>query len=153
MSHPFGVSLLRPNALLSLSAPLLLLLTAAPPHVQARILRLLPQKISKDRIVTSLTWALAPGLGAQINTWLSELARNNWVWRNGGLGRATAFGADGWDKEVVVITGGANGIGELTVKSLASKGMKVAVLDIVEPTYKCEFCVALRAMSPPKLHL
>jgi D-arabinose 1-dehydrogenase-like Zn-dependent alcohol dehydrogenase len=40
-----------------------------------------------------------------------------------------------WDcgKEVVVVTGGSSGIGELIVKYLAEKGVKVAVLDVNPP--------------------
>lgn len=46
------------------------------------------------------------------------------------------LGATGWDNEVAVVTGGSSGIGALTVMGLAEKGVRVAVLDIVEPTDK-----------------
>jgi all-trans-retinol dehydrogenase (NAD+) len=37
-----------------------------------------------------------------------------------------------WREEVAVITGGCSGIGELTVKRLVDRGIKVAVLDVKE---------------------
>jgi all-trans-retinol dehydrogenase (NAD+) len=41
-----------------------------------------------------------------------------------------------WSKEVVVVTGGSDGIGKVVVQLLASKNVKVAVLDIQPPTYE-----------------
>ena len=38
-----------------------------------------------------------------------------------------------WGKEVVVVTGGSSGIGELIVKSLAGRGVKVVALDVNPP--------------------
>jgi len=40
-----------------------------------------------------------------------------------------------WKKEVVVVTGGAGGIGGEIVKELATKGTYIAVLDIMPLTY------------------
>jgi FlaA1/EpsC-like NDP-sugar epimerase len=40
-----------------------------------------------------------------------------------------------WDEEVVVVTGGAGGIGGDMVKQLASKGTRIAVLDVMPLTY------------------
>ncbi|KAH4019645.1 hypothetical protein HBI09_183880 [Parastagonospora nodorum] len=40
-----------------------------------------------------------------------------------------------WDEEMVVVTGGAGGIGGDMVKQLASKGTKIAVLDVMPLTY------------------
>ncbi|PKS08530.1 hypothetical protein jhhlp_004915 [Lomentospora prolificans] len=40
-----------------------------------------------------------------------------------------------WSKEIVVVTGGAGGMGGEIVKMLASKGTRVAVLDILPLTY------------------
>jgi all-trans-retinol dehydrogenase (NAD+) len=121
------LSVIRPNSLLALSVPLLLLLTKAPTSVQAK---LLPNNTSRVEIIKFLAFSLALGLGAQLNSLLSAWARNNWVW---GTGRGAEFGKDGWEKEVAVVTGGSNGIGALIAKGLAAKGVKVAILDIVEP--------------------
>ncbi|KAI9824895.1 MAG: hypothetical protein M1832_001500 [Thelocarpon impressellum] len=47
-----------------------------------------------------------------------------------------------WDKEVVVVTGGSDGIGKLVVKLLAERGVKVAVLDVQPLTYDAPANVA-----------
>ena len=40
-----------------------------------------------------------------------------------------------WDKEIVLITGGAGGIGGNVVKLLAEKGVKVVVMDVIPMTF------------------
>ena len=40
-----------------------------------------------------------------------------------------------WDKEIVLITGGAGGIGGNVVKLLAERGIKVVVLDVIPMTF------------------
>jgi hypothetical protein len=57
---------------------------------------------------------------------LSDKVVNNWS------------GGDVWDwsKEVVVVTGGSDGIGMRVVGLLAERGVKVAVLDVQELTYE-----------------
>lgn len=62
-----------------------------------------------------------------LNRALNRYARNHGEWK-----------ADkpNWKKEVVVITGGAAGIGKATVEILShEKRAKIAVLDMAEPTY------------------
>ncbi|PQE27439.1 short-chain dehydrogenase protein [Rutstroemia sp. NJR-2017a BVV2] len=55
-----------------------------------------------------------------------------------------------WDKEIVLITGGAGGIGGQVVKLLAERGIKVVVLDVIPMTfeapsnvhyYKCDITI------------
>jgi NAD(P)-dependent dehydrogenase (short-subunit alcohol dehydrogenase family) len=41
-----------------------------------------------------------------------------------------------WEKEIVVVTGGSDGIGKAIVHLLAEKGIKVAVLDVQKLTYE-----------------
>jgi len=41
-----------------------------------------------------------------------------------------------WKKEVVLITGGAGGIGGQVVKLLAEMGIKVVVLDVIPMTFE-----------------
>ena len=41
-----------------------------------------------------------------------------------------------WSKEIVLITGGAGGIGGGVVKLLAERGIKVVVLDVIPMTFK-----------------
>ena len=41
-----------------------------------------------------------------------------------------------WQKEIVLITGGAGGIGGQVVKLLAEKGIKVVVLDVIPMSFE-----------------
>lgn len=69
-----------------------------------------------------------------MNSWLNDAVTNNW--------KNDAYV---WSKEVVVVTGGSDGIGKIVVHLLAEKGIKVAVLDVQEPTYEGMFktCLSL----------
>jgi all-trans-retinol dehydrogenase (NAD+) len=40
-----------------------------------------------------------------------------------------------WDKEIVLITGGAGGIGGHVVRLLAERGIKIVVLDVIPMTF------------------
>jgi len=62
------------------------------------------------------------------SSYLSDKVVNNWS-------------GDKWDwsKEVVVVTGGSDGIGKVVVGLLAERGVKVAVLDVQGLTYEGEF--------------
>jgi hypothetical protein len=67
------------------------------------------------------------GLGAlsTVNGWLNSAVTNNW-----------SNDAYVWSREVVVVTGGSDGIGKVVVQLLAEKGIKVAVLDVQDLTYE-----------------
>ncbi|KAJ5113808.1 hypothetical protein N7456_002342 [Penicillium angulare] len=54
---------------------------------------------------------------------------NNWALNNIGQDRQWD-----WRREIVLITGGSNGIGELVARKLAKKSVKVVVLDLRPPT-------------------
>lgn len=53
-----------------------------------------------------------------VSNWWSDKARNNWVDDD-----------YDWSKEIVLITGGADGIGGRMVKLLSERGITVVVLD------------------------
>jgi all-trans-retinol dehydrogenase (NAD+) len=47
-----------------------------------------------------------------------------------------------WDKEIVLVTGGSDGIGAIVVKMLTAKGIKVAILDIQTPKFECKSIIS-----------
>ena len=64
------------------------------------------------------------GVLDRVSRWLDDAVTNNWT--------ADTYV---WSQEVVVVTGGSDGIGKIVVHLLAEKGIKVAVLDVQELTY------------------
>ncbi|KAF2711493.1 NAD(P)-binding protein [Pleomassaria siparia CBS 279.74] len=73
----------------------------------------------------NLKLLLALGAVAKVGAWLDAAVTNNW-----------SNDTYDWSKEIVVVTGGADGIGKIVVKLLAERGIKVAVLDVQELTYE-----------------
>lgn len=71
-----------------------------------------------------LAFSLLLGIGAlrKINSLLSQASLNN-------------FHRDSydWRKEVVLVTGGSGGLGDLLVRKLAKRSIKVISLDIMPP--------------------
>tara|TARA_R110002003_G_scaffold104_31_gene8475 strand:- start:10370 stop:10768 length:399 start_codon:yes stop_codon:yes gene_type:complete len=67
------------------------------------------------------------GLGvlASVSRWLDAAVTNNW-----------SNDTYVWSREVVVVTGGSDGIGKVVTQLLAERGIKVAVLDVQELTYE-----------------
>jgi all-trans-retinol dehydrogenase (NAD+) len=99
------------------TGPLLCLLSAAPPFLR------LPENYSAP-LTTSLKWLFALGLVGKANRWLSNWADRKWL-------RKDDKSAWDWKNEVAVVTGGSGGIGASVVKGLVSKGVKVAVIDVL----------------------
>ena len=58
-----------------------------------------------------------------LNRWASQRALNHYV----------VDASWDWEKEIVIITGGASGIGAATATLLSSEGVKVIVIDRKEP--------------------
>jgi hypothetical protein len=79
------------------------------------------------------------GLIRSLSAWLDDAVTNNWT-------NDTYV----WSKEVVVVTGGSDGIGKAVVHMLAEKGIKVAVLDVQELTYEGKRFSVSRVDSPQK---
>ena len=77
--------------------------------------------------MSHLKTALALGVLSKVSNWLDDAVINNW-----------SNDVYDWTKEVVVVTGGSDGIGKVVVQLLAEKGIKVAVLDVQELTYEGE---------------
>jgi 3-oxoacyl-ACP reductase-like protein len=74
---------------------------------------------------TALLGALAFGTGfSWINQYLSANALNH--------GTPADFN---WDEEIVLVTGGAGGIGGEIVQKMAERGTRVVVLDVMDLTY------------------
>ncbi|KAF2640213.1 short chain dehydrogenase/reductase family protein-like protein [Massarina eburnea CBS 473.64] len=78
--------------------------------------------------LTSVKALLALGALHRVGRWLDDKVLNNWSGNK----------KDDWDwsKEIVVVTGGADGIGKIVVQLFAERGIKVAVLDIQPLTYE-----------------
>ena len=70
-------------------------------------------------------WLGLPYLAYRFNRYLSYRALNNGV--------TDSFD---WQKEIILITGGSNGIGAAAAQKLASRGTWVVVLDILPLTYE-----------------
>lgn len=70
-------------------------------------------------------WLGLPYLAYRFNRYLSYRALNNGV--------TDTFD---WQKEIILITGGSNGIGAAAAQKLASRGTRVVVLDILPLTYE-----------------
>jgi 3-oxoacyl-ACP reductase-like protein len=80
--------------------------------------------ILHPKAYSRLKTLLVFGLLRWINSYFSRGVLNNWV-----------SDKYDWSKEIVLITGGAGGIGGQVVQLLAEKGIKVVVLDIQPLTY------------------
>ncbi|KAF2007926.1 NAD(P)-binding protein [Amniculicola lignicola CBS 123094] len=65
------------------------------------------------------------GIASKVSGWLDQKVSNN-------------FSNDtyDWNKEVVIVTGGSDGIGKVVVHLLAERGIKVAVMDVQDLTYE-----------------
>lgn len=75
------------------------------------------------------------GLLRKFSRFMDEGVTNNW-----------SNDQYNWRREIVVVTGGSDGIGALAVQLLAEKGIRVVVLDIQPLQYECE-CPVQRTYS------
>ncbi|KAF2205405.1 NAD(P)-binding protein [Delitschia confertaspora ATCC 74209] len=108
------------------TASLLYLLTKSPTAIRERLFNsvaLLRDETKLVTIIKTLRWLLVLGLIGKANTKLNEIALN--AWRIKSEKKRWE-----WNREIAVVTGGCSGIGELVVKGLVRKGVRVAILDI-----------------------
>lgn len=108
---------------------ILYLLTKSPDRIRGRVLQRLKLLDKPDRfvkVVKGLKWCLALGIVGKVNKQLNHVSLNAGRW--GSERRRWKF--DGGEGEVAVVTGGCSGIGELIVKRLVGRGVRVAILDI-----------------------
>jgi all-trans-retinol dehydrogenase (NAD+) len=109
-----------------ITGPLLYIFTVAPQGLQQPILQALEHYVSStvlDRTVTTLKWLFTLGLIPMLNSFLSELAQNNFRWKS------EQHRYD-WPKEIAVVTGAGSGFGRLISEGFASEGIRVMALDI-----------------------
>jgi len=78
-----------------------------------------------QRALKWLNVLLGLGLYNRLRRLLDEGVLNNWT-----------NDVYDWKKELVVVTGGSDGIGAVVVKLLAERGVRVAVVDIQPLTYE-----------------
>jgi all-trans-retinol dehydrogenase (NAD+) len=83
------------------------------------------QTLIFDTETSMLGMLFGLGLIRKLNSFLSDRMLNNW--------NSDAYD---WTKEVVVVTGGSSGIGELVTQDLCRRGISVAIVDIVKPKYE-----------------
>lgn len=108
------------------SAALLWILTKGPPALRGQLttrIAALRDPVRYTQILKGLKWCLALGVTGVVSKQMNQVALN--------AGRIVSQKSRwNWSREVAVITGGCSGIGELVVKRLINKGVRVAILDI-----------------------
>jgi hypothetical protein len=77
---------------------------------------------STDWVKSTLSVLLGLGILRKINKILSQASLNNY----------TRDSYD-WHREIVVVTGGSGGLGDVLVRKLAKQGIKVISLDVMPP--------------------
>lgn len=124
------------------TAALLWILTKGPPQLRSQLtsrIAALRDPRRYAQILRALKWCLAFGTLRVINKQMNHVALN--------AGRFRSERARwNWSQEVAVITGGCSGIGELVVRRLIKKGVKVAVLDIQQLPLSLQGC---KTHQPP----
>jgi all-trans-retinol dehydrogenase (NAD+) len=108
-----------------LTGALLVALVYYPERVQSILPARLRSYVISPAFVRALKTLLVFGVLRKVNRKLSQLALNGW--------KSDARFVK--SQEVVLITGGSSGIGEIMARDFSSKGVKVVVMDINPPKH------------------
>jgi len=109
-------------------------------HLLPDIFNRIAPYIDRTKTIAILATLFGIGILRKTNDFLTDRTANNWV-----------SDVYDWKKEIVVVTGGSSGLGEWVAKDLGRRGIKVAIIDIVEPKYELRMIIHL--LPIPKLQL
>lgn len=131
------------------SAALLWVLTKAPVGFRDRIINKIgilrdPKRLAQ--LVKALKVCFALGVTGVVNRHLNDVALNAGRWMSSSEKKRWR-----WGEEVAVVTGGCSGIGELIVKGLVGKGVRVAVLDVRDLPASLQGCKSAIILFPARL--
>ncbi|TVY46354.1 Dehydrogenase [Lachnellula occidentalis] len=119
LTAPIRLALFDPRV----TCPLLVALLYYPDKLRSILPAQLHQYVTSSTFIRILKACLALKVVTGVSSKLSDMALNNWT------GKTTFLKS----QEIVLITGGASGIGELMAKEFAANGVKVVVLDLNPP--------------------
>lgn len=108
------------------TGPLLWVLCGAPSSIQLPVFRLLGRLgpfVFAPRAVFAVKLLFGIGILRKVNNWLNRVATNGWRVRDDKA-------RWDWSKEIAVVTGGCSGIGEVVVKGLVAREVRVVILDV-----------------------
>ncbi|TVY15927.1 Dehydrogenase RED2 [Lachnellula arida] len=105
------------------TGPLLVALLYYPDKLRSVLPARLHQYVTSQSFIRILKACLALKVVGGVSSKVSDMALNNWT------GKANFVKS----QEIVLITGGASGIGELMAREFSAKGVKVVVLDLRPP--------------------
>jgi hypothetical protein len=105
------------------TGPLLFGLLYYPRRMRSVLPPGLARIVYSKGFIQTLKVLLFIGVLKATNRFLSQRALNN----------AVEDSTWDWKKEIVLVTGGSSGIGEIVTRKLAERGIKVIVLDIIPP--------------------
>jgi hypothetical protein len=119
LTAPIRLALFDPRV----TAPLLVALLYYPEKLRDLLPERLYRLVTSQAVIRTLSVFLALGVARGINKKLSQWTANNW--------KSDAKFVK--SQELVLISGGCSGIGQLTAEGFAKKGVKVIVLDLNLP--------------------
>lgn len=90
------------------------------PELPKNVEQWLPKLAASSTVRLGLSLLVGIGALQKINALVSQAALNNFAWDR-----------YDWQKEVVVVTGGSGGLGDLLIRKLAKQCFKVISLDVV----------------------